>query len=159
VLRLGTLGGLHLSGPDSPVSGAPAQRKSLALLALLAAGRTSRDRLVGYLWPEASAEKARHGLAQIVYAIRKDLGADLVLGTTELWLDPDAIAVDGWEFEQALAAHDDARALELYRGPFLHGFFLTDADEFERWAESERERLRRRAHPNGGAKNLARWRG
>jgi TolB-like protein/Tfp pilus assembly protein PilF len=35
------------------------------------------------------------------------------------------------------------RAVELYRGPFLDGFFLSDAPEFERWVEGEREKFRR----------------
>jgi TolB-like protein/DNA-binding SARP family transcriptional activator len=33
--------------------------------------------------------------------------------------------------------------LELYQGPFLDGFFLSDAPDFERWADAERERLAR----------------
>src|SRR5829696_8676263 len=37
-----------------------------------------------------------------------------------------------------------SRSIELYGGPFLAGFFLPDAGEFERWVESERARLTRR---------------
>ena len=42
-------------------------------------------------------------------------------------------------------AADGHEALELYRGPFLPGFFVADAPEFERWMEEERARLRARA--------------
>jgi TolB-like protein len=35
------------------------------------------------------------------------------------------------------------RAARLYRGPFLDGFYVSDAPEFERWAEGERDRLAR----------------
>src|SRR5207302_1079392 len=38
-----------------------------------------------------------------------------------------------------------AQAAELYGGPFLDGFYLSDAAEFERWVEAERRRLRERA--------------
>src|SRR5206468_3214597 len=55
-----------------------------------------------------------------------------------LWCDVRA-------FHQALEASDWSRALELYRGGLLEGFFLSDAPEFERWLEVERARLRNRA--------------
>ena len=32
----------------------------------------------------------------------------------------------------------------MYHGPFLNGFHLSDAEEFERWADGERSRLARR---------------
>ena len=35
------------------------------------------------------------------------------------------------------------RALELYHGDFLQGFYVPDSRAFENWAELERERLRR----------------
>lgn len=38
---------------------------------------------------------------------------------------------------------DYLRAVSLYRGPLLDGFFLSGAPEFERWAEGKRERLAR----------------
>ena len=145
VLRVCTLGGLHLPGPEGPATGPAGQRKALALLALLSAGRTSRDKLVGYLWPESPDDRARHALSQLVYTLRKDHGEHVVLGTTELWLDPASVVLDIWEFEQALKQGDDARALELYQGPFLEGFFLGDSAEFERWLDGQRERLRQLA--------------
>jgi len=37
------------------------------------------------------------------------------------------------------------RALELYRGGFLEGVHVSEAPEFERWVDQEREHLRRRA--------------
>ena len=64
------------SEPGSAV-GAANQRKSLALLAILAAAgerNTSRDRLLALLWPEVEAEKAGHRLAQVLYSLRRELG-------------------------------------------------------------------------------------
>ena len=37
------------------------------------------------------------------------------------------------------------QALELFRGALLEGLHVSDAPEFERWLDSEREQLRRRA--------------
>ncbi len=46
-----------------------------------------------------------------------------------------------WSSSRAIAAGDAAGAVAAYRGPFLDGFYLADAPEFERWAEQERVRL------------------
>src|SRR5207302_724049 len=47
---------------------------------------------------------------------------------------------------QACDAGEPARALQLYRGDFLAGFFVNDGSaELERWIEGERLRLRRLA--------------
>ena len=149
LLHLKTFGGLSVASNGVPVSGAAQQRKTLALLALLAAaGRTglSRDKLVAHMWPEADAEHARGLLKQACYALRRDLHQpDLILGATQLRLNPDVITSDVQAFEAALERGDAAQAAELYGGPFLDGFYLSDAAEFERWVEAERRRLRERA--------------
>jgi TolB-like protein/DNA-binding SARP family transcriptional activator/Flp pilus assembly protein TadD len=149
LLHLKTLGGLSVVSNGVPVIGAAQQRKTLALLALLAAAGKSglaRDKLVGYLWPDADAEHARGLLKQACYALRRDLHQpDLLLGTTQLALNPAIIASDVQAFEDALERRDDAAAAELYAGPFLDGFYLSGAEEFERWLEAERGRLRQRA--------------
>ena len=67
-LRL--FGGLNLEDADGPVTGRPAQHRRLAILALLAAPRTamvSREKVVGYLWPDTHPERARHLLADSEY--------------------------------------------------------------------------------------------
>lgn len=146
--RLHVFGSPLVEGRDGPVPGAPAQRKSLALLALLArSGRAamSRDRVLAYLWPEADADRAGHRLTQLLYALRRDLGAEqLFLGTAELRLNPAVMATDLADFIDALECGEYETAVKLYQGPFLDGFFLDDAPEFERWAEGERAELARR---------------
>ena len=62
----------------------------------------------------------------------------------DLRLNPDRLTCDLWEFEAALARDDPEAAVAVYRGPFLSGFHLSDAEEFERWADGERSRLARR---------------
>src|SRR5205823_4373322 len=149
MLHLKTFGGLSVSVDDAAGVGAAQQRKTLALLALLAAAGKSglaRDKLVAYLWPDADAEHARGLLKQACYALRRDLHQpDLLLGATQLALNPAIITSDVQAFEDALERRDDAAAAELYAGPFLDGFYLSDAAEFERWVEAERRRLRQRA--------------
>lgn len=148
MLHLKTFGGLSVSVNEAPGVGAAQQRKTLALLALLAAGRNglSRDKLVAYLWPEADAEHARGLLKQACYALRRDLQqSELFLGAAQLRLNPAVITSDLQTFEAALERHDAAAAAAVYAGPFLDGFYLSGAPEFERWVETERERLKERA--------------
>jgi serine/threonine-protein kinase len=146
-MRLVMLGGLSVEGHGNP-QGAASQRKALAVLALLGgAGRRgmSRDKLVGYLWPDSPTDRALHRLTQLLYSLRRDLAAEnLFLGTTELSLDPELLAVDLAEFTTALEGGDFVRAVGLYRGPFLDGFFLSGSPEFEYWADGERARLAQR---------------
>ena len=145
-LRL--LGSAALDGPDGPVAGRAALRQRVALLAVLAVERPrplSRDKLVALLWPESGTDEARHLLRDSLYILRSALGDDLVLSTgDDLRLNPDRLTCDLWEFEATLARDDPEAAVGVYHGPFLSGFHLSDADEFERWAEGQRSRLTRR---------------
>ena len=147
MLRLRTFGGLTLARGSEDLTGAVTQRRRLALLALLAvAGPAgmSRDKLLACLWPESDAERARHVLNQLLYAQRR-VGGELFLGRKTLRLNPAAIATDVGAFEAALASGDRATAAATYTGPFLDGFFMKDAPEFEHWVEEQRVRLARRA--------------
>src|SRR6266705_8656 len=148
MLELRTFGGLAIKENGVPLSGAAVQRKTLALLALLAAaGRkgVSRDKLAAYLWPERDADHARHLLKQSCYALRHDLKEpELLLGATELRLNPAVISSDVQAFDEALDRGDVAGAARTYAGPFLDGFYVEGAREFERWAAAERSQLLKR---------------
>jgi serine/threonine-protein kinase len=142
MLKLVTLGGLTLTDPAGQHV-AP-QRRRLALLALLAAAGErgmSRDKLVATLWPESSVDNARHALEQLVYSMRRELPHLVLQGTDPLRLDSTVVSTDLAEFTSRLAGGDLAGATAVYGGPFLDGFFLSGAPEFERWVERERTRL------------------
>ena len=148
-LQLRTFGGLSLSRGTENLTGAVTQRLRLAILVLLGtAGEAglSRDKLQAYLWPESDASRARHVLNQLLYAQRRQVGEQsLFLGRKTLRLNPLLIWSDVAGFEEALRGGDLEGAMALYRGPFLDGFFLKDAPEFERWAEDQRATLARKA--------------
>ena len=148
MLRLRTFGGLSLSRGDENLSGAITQRRRLAILVLLAtAGEAgmSRDKLMAYLWPESEAERARHVLNQLLYAQRRQVGDEsLFLGRKTLRLNPSLIGSDVADFDRAIEARDFEAAVARYGGPFLDGFFLKDAPEFERWVDDQRIRFTRR---------------
>jgi Tol biopolymer transport system component/DNA-binding SARP family transcriptional activator len=145
VLRVHTFGRLHVRAESGLVSGSAAQPRRLAILALLAsAGEQglTRDKVLAYLWPDTEEERARPVLNQALYALRQDLGSDDVfLGTRELRLNPELISSDVAEFEEALARGKLEDAAARYTGPFLDGFRLPGAPEFDRWIEEERAGL------------------
>lgn len=132
-----------------PLSGAATQRRTLALLAVLAvAGNSglSRDKLIGLLWPESDAERARHSLTQALYAVRRALREDelLVVTASDVRLNPERLTSDVREMEESLDAGDLERAVGLYQGPFLDGFFLSGSAEFDQWMSAQRQRLEAR---------------
>lgn len=144
--RLRLLGGVALEGPDGPVSGRAAQPRRLSLLAVLGAsngpGSWSREKLIALLWPETDPNEARRNLSQSVYLLRQAIGEDSLVSHGEtLALNQDVVWTDVAAFRSAVEEDrfDDAAA--AYGGPFLDGFFIRGAREFEEWADSERRRL------------------
>ncbi|MDQ3081063.1 MAG: PAS domain S-box protein [Gemmatimonadota bacterium] len=147
MLTLRTLGRLTLEA-RKPLGHAASQRRTLALLALLASRGTrglTRDHVLLYLWPESTATKARNTLNQTLYALRRDLHEPLLFarGPT-LRLNPTVFRCDHWDFEEALARRDLEAGASIYQGPFLDQFTLPGAPEFEDWMEAERARLAQR---------------
>ena len=139
------LGGVSLTSAAGPVAGAAAQRRRLALLALLATApgrRVSRDKVVSLLWPDSETSKAKHLLADALYELRSALGRETITALgDDVLLDPDRLRADVGAFRGELIAGNHQRAVELYTGPFLDGFHVPDAPEFERWAEGQRTQL------------------
>jgi TolB-like protein/Flp pilus assembly protein TadD len=64
-------------------------------------------------------------------------------GEEELGIDEEQLWCDVRHLETALEAGQAEPALELYRGELLSGLHVSDAPEFERWLDEEREHLRR----------------
>ena len=149
MLRLTTLGGVALADERGPLGGRLVQRRRLALLARIAAAGqqgVSRDSLAALLWPDSNEERARHTLRQWLSLLRRELEAEsLLVGAEELRLNPRVITSDLGELREALGRGELERVAALYVGPFLEGFHVSDAAEFERWAEGERDALTREA--------------
>ena len=137
--------GASLETDGRPLTGPAVHRHRLALLAVLAAAHPAavpRDKLTAYLWPERDAEHARNLLSQAVYVLRKTLGEDVILAAgDDLRFNANVVACDVVGFQRAIAMGDLSRAVELYTGCFLDGFFLAASPELERWVERERARL------------------
>jgi len=147
MFALNLLGGAALTGANGPVDGKAAHKRRIALLAILAVarGRTvGRERLIGLLWADHPSAAARHLLSESLYVLRKSLGADaFVSAGDEVGLNGAVVKSDVEEFERTIEEGSVDEAARLYRGPFLDGFFVPGAAEFEQWAEGERARLAR----------------
>jgi len=153
MVRLLSLGQLSLVGSDGqPVSNAAAQPRRLALLAVLgrsAPKAVSREKLIAWFWPDADEERGRRSLNQALYALRSELGSEeVLLGQRDLRLNLDLVGADAADFETAMESGRFEEAASLYRGPFLDGFHLSSAPEFEQWVEDERRAM---AHRYGEA--------
>jgi TolB-like protein/DNA-binding SARP family transcriptional activator len=112
---------------------------------LAAAGNQgrSRDQLLVLFWRDATQSHARHSLEQLLYAIRGSIDEAVFAGVNPVRLNPDVVGSDVGEFHHALERGDLEIAVAEYRGPFLDGFYLGDAPEFEQWLDAERARLQR----------------
>jgi DNA-binding SARP family transcriptional activator/Tol biopolymer transport system component len=152
MIELRVLGAFDLIGADGThLDELRRRHKRAALLAYLAAaqprGLHSRDRLVGLLWPRLDGGHARAALSQSLHLLRSSLGdsAFVACGDTEIALNRSVVSCDCDAFADAVAMDRPEQALALYRGDLLDGLFVSDAPEFERWLEGERERWRHRA--------------
>ncbi len=146
MLSLKLFGGASVEGEEGVLSGPATHRHRLALLAVVASSHprgVARENLMALLWPDTDTTHARNLLNQAVYVLRKALG-DGALRTVgdKLYLDPTAAPCDVIAFENAVSQGEFESAVNLYTGPFVDGFFVPGAPEFEHWVEVERERLR-----------------
>jgi DNA-binding SARP family transcriptional activator len=143
MLRVCTFGGLTLQEDGNAITGAATHRRQLALLALLAvAGDSgmSREKILAYLWPESDTDSARHALNQLLYMQRRRTNtSSLFLGRKTLRLNPEMLGSDVRVFESAMAGGEPGKAVDAYRGAFLDGFFLDNAEAFEHWVTERRE--------------------
>lgn len=135
-VSLHTLGSLSLEGASFT------RPKPLLLLTYLSLeGTQSRRHVAEVFWPEASdhMKSLTVALTQIRQASPNLIEADdTQLKTT--------IGSDAKEFLALLEGQNYSKALELYQGSFLEGFFLKDwGEELEEWVYKTREILAGRA--------------
>jgi DNA-binding SARP family transcriptional activator len=129
-------------------------RALLAYLATEAERLHSRTSLAALLWPDRAADTALRNLSQTLLRLREALG-DTAEESPLLTITRGAI---GWRGEQThvdvldfarLARSVDVADLEqasaLYRGEFLPGFDLPDANPFEEWLMLTRAQLEQQA--------------
>ncbi|HRQ40251.1 MAG TPA: tetratricopeptide repeat protein [Chloroflexota bacterium] len=127
-------------------------RKTEALLVYLACGvrPCSRDELAAFLWDDSDPAQAQANLRKTLSELRQYLDEFLLVDRQTIALNPTDVWLDVAEFEALTGPKADRsqspvsfeRAIELYKGDFLAGFFLRDSYAFDEWAALARERLR-----------------
>jgi adenylate cyclase len=146
-LQIRLLGTPEISLHGAPVTGLRSV-KARALLFYLAVSATpqSRAALATLLWGDFPDSAARSNLRKALHYLRSHLEGYLAIERDRVGLSPDADCwVDVAEFDAALQEGTESslqRAMELYRGDFLEGFYVRDALDFEGWWLAERARLR-----------------
>jgi DNA-binding SARP family transcriptional activator/TolB-like protein len=147
--HLRTLGRLALTdsaGREDPsLSTRPRKLAVLAWLALRPERRATRDRLIGVFWGDRDEDRARNSLSDAISHLRRVLGRDAICTpASEVVVADDAsLRIDALDLTAAAARGDHGKVVDLYHGPFLDGFYIADAPEFDEWRDRERSRLER----------------
>jgi WD40 repeat protein len=131
-MKLVTLGGLKVEG--SPLT----RPKPLLLLAYLALEGSRDRRDLAELFFMGNQDPMQ-GLRVSLSHLNKEAAGAVRASDKRLWTE---LKSDIAELESELALGNFEGILELYKGPFLEGFDLTDlGEELEEWLYSVRERI------------------
>jgi DNA-binding SARP family transcriptional activator/tetratricopeptide (TPR) repeat protein len=151
MIFLRTLGPIDLHGSGGEdLRAVIAQPKRLALLCYLALAKGSyvrRESVISVFWPESDEERGRASFRQAIRFLRQSLGSGVIenRGSDEIAIADGSMWCDALAFQEALKNEDFTGALDLYKGHLLEGMNVSDAPEFERWADEWREHFRREA--------------
>ena len=154
-LEISLLGQIEIKRDGRPVTGFVSSKAPALLIYLAVTGHPhERETLAGLLWGDKSEQRARANLRKVLSNLRQTIGPSLVTEGQRVALPADTYRLDVRLVETSLAGDDPTdldslpqlrNAVELYRGDFLAGFAVEQAQAFEEWVLAERERLRRLA--------------
>jgi len=156
-LALTLLGPFEATLDGEPITGFESNkvRALLAYLAVEADRIHPREALAGLLWPDWPERSARANLRYALSNLRQAIGdrdaeppfLHITRSTLQINVDSN-VTCDVWHLAGGVA--DDAgvdalkQSVSLYRGPFLEGFSVADAEPFEAWSRVMREHLAQR---------------
>ena len=146
VWRVQLLGGLRAQRGDVVLTNFSSRSVGtlLARLALYPQRSHAREELIDLVWPGVALDVGRNRLRQALFTLRQWLeppGASgspsapvLLADRLSLRVVPGAIGCDVIAFETSVREHQHARAIALYTGELLPGFY-------DDWVQAERSRL------------------
>jgi WD40 repeat protein/DNA-binding SARP family transcriptional activator len=153
-LEISTLGGLSIRVAGQPLTTLKT-RKVEGLLVYLACNPREhpRESLAELFWQDRSQAHAMTNLRSALSDLRQRLEPFVHITRESAALNSQApIWIDVAELDENLVPVRDPttaaqveRAIELYKGPFLEGFYLRGAQGFDEWATLERERVGQQA--------------
>jgi predicted ATPase/DNA-binding SARP family transcriptional activator/class 3 adenylate cyclase len=157
-LQLALLGSPKIQRDGVALAGLTSSKAQALLFYLAVTGGTHlRPMLVGLLWPNQLEASARNNLSKTLTHLRKTVSDHLDITRQSVAFDRESLYwLDVEDFGRAVlaqpvsartvSAQPDmerlARAVELYRGDFLEGFYVRQVPAFEEWVLVQRARLR-----------------
>lgn len=144
MFRLQTFGVLTVLRDGTELPSVGVHRRRLLLLAVVAASGDAgiaRARLTALFWPESDESRARNALKQAMFALRRELGAELFADGATVRLDPHVITSDVGDLFAAAAVRDAAAVVALATAPFLDAAFAGDSMPLDEWLSTTRQRV------------------
>lgn len=102
--------------------------------------RVTRDELVNLFWSELKEDVAKKNLRNALYQIKKTLGDSVLYTPKRSIVELSEDIVLELDVNELL----EAGQLDTYTGPFLQGYTVKNADNFEDWIMNFREFCRER---------------
>src|SRR5690606_25432626 len=133
--------GVPLSlGTGEPLALPPGQATHLAAVLAIRSDWVARDELAALFWPDVEPRRARHNLAQLLYAIRRAPWGDGVEAEPSRvrWQVPNDVAA----FRRAASDGAWEEAADRYGGDLLEGVVEPASASLAEWLRTEREDLR-----------------
>ncbi|MBL7575804.1 DNA-binding transcriptional activator of the SARP family [Peptoniphilus asaccharolyticus DSM 20463] len=96
----------------------------------------TRDEIANLLWPDENEKTAKKNLRNAIYQAKKCVGIDFIISPKKSVLEIDKnldIQCDADLFNQ-----NPIENLDLYKGEFLQGFFIKEAESYEYWVTKMR---------------------
>jgi predicted ATPase/DNA-binding SARP family transcriptional activator len=152
-VRLKLFGSPQLAVEHQLVSLPRRQLRALLYRLAVSLQPVAREHLCFLLWSDAPEMTARRYLTVLLNRLREALPVpELLLAQRDaILLDPTLVDVDTMRLAGAMRAAPTEggltslrQAVDLYEGPFLHGFTLPASPEFDAWTDQERRTWERR---------------
>lgn len=145
MLKIKTLGNLEIT-LDGKDLGVLSLRSKVLLTYLVVEGDLhSRKYLAAMFWPDSPETKASTSLRVALSELRKHLGEYLISTRESVGINPELnYCLDIHDLEKALSNSDLEEVIDLYRGDFLRGIYISGSIEFENWHRWQNEHIRRK---------------
>lgn len=98
----------------------------------------TREKLAGLLWPDEEESIAKKNLRNAIYKIKKTLNLEVLISPRKstVMINPDiSIKSDVTDFLK------NKNEINLYKDPFLTGFYVKNAENFQNWLTQYRDYL------------------
>ena len=102
--------------------------------------QVSRDELAGLFWADKDESIAKKNLRNAIYEVKKSFNEEVFISPINsiVMLNPEI----NIKSDVDIFLKDHEKSIEVYTGEFLQGFFIKDAEGFEKWLDKLKEDFR-----------------